>query len=338
MADLLGADPRRHRVRPQHDPADLRPLPGRWPRPGGPGTRWWSPGSTTTPTSGPGCYAAEAAGATVRWVDFDPATGELTPQARGRGADRAHPAGRRSPARPTCIGTRPDVRADRRPGARGRRPAVRGRRAPDRARAGRRRRARRGLLRLLAVQVPRPALRRARRASRTCSSSCTRTSCCPPPRRSRSASSYGTLPYELLAGHDGRGRLPRRPGAGALRRPAAGPDRRDDRHRGARGPAAGPDRAARPGPARGDRLVPGRTAHPDPAADLRRPGRGGRVPASWPTLGVNAPAGSFYALEAVALAGPGRRRRPADRPGALHQRRRRRPAARRPGRVRPRNP
>src|SRR2546423_1721735 len=119
-----------------------------------------------------------------------------------------------------------------------------------------------------------------------------------------------------------------RPVALALRRPARGPDRRDDRHRGARGPAQGPDRAARQGPARSHRLVPGRAAHPDPAADLRRPGRRGRVPA--PGQAERERAGRFFLRpRGVALAGPGRRRRPADRPGALQQRRRRQPAARR---------
>ena len=41
LADLLGADPRGHRVRAELHPADLRPERGRWPRSGGPATRSW---------------------------------------------------------------------------------------------------------------------------------------------------------------------------------------------------------------------------------------------------------------------------------------------------------
>ena len=55
-------------------------------------------------------------------------------------------------------------------------------------------RPRRRLLRLLAVQVLRPAPRRARRATRRCSRPCTRTSCCPRPTRCRSGSSSARCP------------------------------------------------------------------------------------------------------------------------------------------------
>ena len=57
-------------------------------------TRSWSPGSTTTRTCGRGCRPPSAAGATVRWAEFDPATGEL-PAAAVRGPGRrADPVGR----------------------------------------------------------------------------------------------------------------------------------------------------------------------------------------------------------------------------------------------------
>ena len=40
--------------------------------------RSWFPGSTTTRTSARGCWPPQAAGATVHWIAFDPETGELT--------------------------------------------------------------------------------------------------------------------------------------------------------------------------------------------------------------------------------------------------------------------
>ena len=108
----------------------------------------------------PWVIAAERAGATVRLADFDPDTAELTPAHVAAQLSAAHPPGRahrrvepvRHPSRP---------RHDRGPRARRRRAAVRRRRAPDRPRVGRHRRARRRPVRLLAVQVLRPALRRA---------------------------------------------------------------------------------------------------------------------------------------------------------------------------------
>ena len=93
MADLLGADPGgivfgRSMTQLTFDFA--RTL-----------AKTWRPGDEVVVTRldhdanvRPWVLAAEAAGATVRWVDFDPATGELTAGRRRRGADRAHPAGR----------------------------------------------------------------------------------------------------------------------------------------------------------------------------------------------------------------------------------------------------
>ena len=76
MADLLGCDPSgvvfgRSMTQLTYDVA--RALAKQW----GPGTTLWSPGSTTTATSGRGCRPAEAVGATVRWAEFDKETGEL---------------------------------------------------------------------------------------------------------------------------------------------------------------------------------------------------------------------------------------------------------------------
>ena len=147
----------------------------------------------------PWVQAAQARGATVRWADLDPATGELEPAAVAAVLSRAHAAGgghrrlepHRHPAR------RP---GDHRPGARGRRAGLRRRRAPHRARPGRRRRPRRRPLRLLAVQVPRPApgLRRRRRPEllETLHPDKLLPSTDAVPERFE----LGTLPYELLAG------------------------------------------------------------------------------------------------------------------------------------------
>ena len=61
----------------------------------------WGPGDEVVVTRldhdanvRPWVQAAAAAGATVRWAEFDPATGELVRGRRGRRAVPAHPAGR----------------------------------------------------------------------------------------------------------------------------------------------------------------------------------------------------------------------------------------------------
>ena len=117
----------------------------------------------------PWLLAAERVGATVRWVDFDPATAELdldqleavlTPRTRLVAVTGAS----------NLLGTDPGSPADRRAGPPGRGAAVGGRRPPGRPRprrSGCPRRRRRGLL---AVQVlrsaPRGAGRRPRPAGR----------------------------------------------------------------------------------------------------------------------------------------------------------------------------
>ncbi|HEX3962031.1 MAG TPA: aminotransferase class V-fold PLP-dependent enzyme, partial [Trebonia sp.] len=58
----------------------------------------------------PWVYAAEAAGATLRWAEFDPATGELSPQAVAAVlSDRTRLVAVTGAS--NLIGTRPDVRA-----------------------------------------------------------------------------------------------------------------------------------------------------------------------------------------------------------------------------------
>ena len=142
--------------------------------------------------------AAERAGATVRWVDFDPETGELDAGAGGRGPDRAH-AGRRGHRRLEPDRHPPGHRGDRRPGPRRGRAAARRRRALHGPRGRRRRGARRGHLRVLAVQVPRPALRRARRAAGAPRATAARQAGAGE-RAIPERFELGTLPYELLAG------------------------------------------------------------------------------------------------------------------------------------------
>ncbi len=141
----------------------------------------------------PWVQAAAAVGATVRWIDFDPATGEVDPDSVDRCPHRTHPPRRRhrrvQPDRHQAAAAGDRRRRPRRRGARPRR-----RRALRRAPVRRRRRPRGRLLRLLALQVPRPALRRARRRTRSSSPRCGRTSCCPPPTRCRSGSSSARCP------------------------------------------------------------------------------------------------------------------------------------------------
>ena len=107
------------------------------------------------------------------------------------------------------IGTRPAARRDRGPGARGRRPAVRRRRAPDRARAGRRRGAGRGLLHLLAVQVPRPALRRAGGVAGAAGDAAPRQAAAVVGRGARALRARHAA-LRAAGRHHGGGRLPRR--------------------------------------------------------------------------------------------------------------------------------
>ena len=131
--------------------------------------------------------AAEPADATVRWVDFDPATGELTVETVTAAlTDRTRLVA--VTAASNLLGTRPDVRAIAAAAhAVGALVYVDGVHL-HRPRPRRRGRARRRLLRLLALQVLRPAPRRAGRRPRLLDG-CGRTSCCPPPTRCPSGSS-----------------------------------------------------------------------------------------------------------------------------------------------------
>ena len=146
--------PARHRVRAVDDGADLRHGPHPVARAGGPATRSSCRASTTTPTSGPGSIAAERAGATVRWLGFDPVTAELD-DVRPLLTDRTRLVA--VTAASNLFGTRPDVAGGRAGGPRGRRAGVRRRGPPRRARAGRPGRPRGGPAGLLAVQVLRAA-------------------------------------------------------------------------------------------------------------------------------------------------------------------------------------
>ena len=94
MADLLGADPRgivfgRSATQLTFDLS--RTLAAGW----GPGDEVVVTRLDHDANVRPWVQAAEAAGATVRWIDFDPATGELDRGRRRRRAHRADPAGRR---------------------------------------------------------------------------------------------------------------------------------------------------------------------------------------------------------------------------------------------------
>ena len=294
-------------------------------------TRSWSPGSTTTPTSGPGCTPRERAGATVRWADFDPATGELAAGGVARRALAAHPAGR---------GHR-RVQPDRHPAGRARRSPT----SPTRS-------ARccyvdgvhltahaavdvealgadfyacspyKFLGPHCGVLAAAPALLETLHPHKLL----------PVDRRRPRALRAGHAALRAARRHDRGRRLPRRPGAPA---PATAGDRvlrAHGRGRGARGPAARPHRGRPRGAARGHACY-ARAAHRTPTLLLTFDGRA--LPRSLRVAGrarrQRARPASFYALEASRQARPGRRRRAADRAGALLRRRRRRPAAGRPG-------
>ena len=207
--------------------------------------------------------AAEAVGATVRWIAFDPATGELTAD------DVAAVLTERTrlvavTGASNLIGTRPPIAEIAAPRARGRRAAGRGRRAPDRARADRRGRTGRGLLHLLALQVPRAALRRAGGRAGPAGD--------PLPRQAaavvrRGAGALRARHAALRAArrHDGGRRLPGR-ALPRRRQPAGAAGRRDDHPRGVRGRAARAPRGGAHRAARRPRVVPGRAPDADRAA------------------------------------------------------------------------
>ena len=266
---------------------------------------------------------------------FDPATGELTADDVAEVLTDAHEAGRGhrrlQPDRHPAAGRR-----DRRAGARGRRAAGRRRRAPHRARAGRRRRAGRRLLHLLAVQVPRPALRRAGRGAGAAGDAARRPSCCRRPTPSPSGSSSAPCPTSCWPGR----RRPSTSSPGS--RPAGGTRRerlvaamtaleeyedelREHLEAGLRGAARRPA------------VVAGRAPDADAAAHLRRARDAADAYRFLAERGVNAPAGLVLRDRGQPLARPRRRRRPAGRARALQRPGRRRPPARRPAGV-PRRP
>ena len=110
----------------------------------------------------PWIQAAERAGVTVRWLRLDPATAELDLSVARRGDHRPHPA-RRGHRRLQPARHPPAGRPHRAARARGRCAGLRRRGAPRRPRGARPRGDGRRPPGLLALQVLRPALRRARR-------------------------------------------------------------------------------------------------------------------------------------------------------------------------------
>ena len=137
----------------------------------------------------------------------------------------------------------------------------------------------------------------------------------------------GTLPYELLAGTTAAVDF-----IAGLDRPdrvaARAHRRRVRRRRRARGRPAHPHREGAAGSARRHHPLAGRATHPDPAAHLRRPRPGRGVPLPRRARGQRA-GRHVLRLRARAAARHLARRRAADRPGALQRRLRRRPVARR---------
>ena len=235
----------------------------------------WGPGDEVVVTRldhdanvRPWVIAAEAAGATVRWVEFDPATGELTADdVAAVLSDRTRLVAVTGAS--NLIGTRPPVAAIADlVHAAGALLDVDGvhltAHAPVDVRGARRR-----LLHLLAVQVPRPALRSA--GGRT--------------------GAAGDAGAGQAAAVDGRGARAVRAGHAALRAAWPAPRRRstswpasadgdrhaaraaaglDGRRRGVRGRAAGRPRGGAGRAARRDAVVPGRAPDAHPAAHVRR--------------------------------------------------------------------
>ena len=187
------------------------------------------------------------------------------------------PCSDRAPARRRDGRVEPDRdaaarRCDRPPRPRRRRAAVRRRRALHRPRAGRRRRPRCRLLHLLAVQVPRSALRRARRRSRAPRGPRARQAAAVDDGRARAL--RARHPAVRADGGRGRGcRLPRR-----ARTPALDGTRRQSSRRGVccdrppRVGVAGRDRGRTGRHRRYHRLLPSGVPHTDAVGRLRRPG------------------------------------------------------------------
>ena len=281
MADLLGADPRgivfgRSATQLTFDLA--RTLAAGW----GPGDEVVVTRLDHDANVRPWVLAAEAAGATVRWIAFDPATGELTAD------DVAAVLTERTrlvavTGASNLIGTRPPVAEiaalvhDA-----GALLAVDGvhltAHAPVDVRGPRR-----GLLHLLAVQVPRPALRRAGRGAGPAGDARAGQAAAVVATRSPSGSSSARCPTSCWPARRRRSTSsPASPRADGTPARAAG--RLDDRRsRRTRTGCASTSRRGSPScPAS---ALWSRAAHrtPDPAAHLRRPGRRRRLPRSSPS-------------------------------------------------------
>ena len=306
--------PRRHRLRAQHDPADLRlrAHPGQGLGSGRRGRR--HPARPRRQRAAVGASPPRPSGATVRWADFDPATGELDAE-RGRPAcsSRAHPAGRghrrlqpdRHPARPAR-----DRRARCTPS--GALLYVDGVHLHRARRGRRRRRSGADFFACSPYKFLGPALRRPRRPTRGARAARPGQAAARRPTRCRSGSSSGTLPYELMAGTTAA--------VDFLADLATGAGGRRSRRRAARRrrwPRSRQHEDAAAGPARGRAAqLPGVTLYsraarrtPTAAGHVRAATTRSRVRHFLAERGVNAPAGSFYALRGVAPARP--RRRPA---------------------------
>ena len=300
----------------------------------------WSPGDEVVVTRldhdsniRPWIQAADRAGATVRWADFDPATGELTPDDVGAVlSERTRLVA--VTAASNLIGDPPDDRR-RSPGAThgAAGAAVRRRRA---LRGARLRRSRRGSAptsssaRPYKFLGPHHGVLTSR--PRNCWSPCTPTNCCRPPTRSPSGSNWARCrtncspapppPIDVLAGLSGA----RRAGG---RRPSACIGLRGDRA--TRGSAAANGSEA------GLAELPGvtvrsRAARRTPTLLLTFDGREAADASVYlADRGVHAPAGSFYALEASRHLGLGDTGGLRRRALAVQRQGRRRPAAGGPG-------
>ena len=296
-ADLLGADPRGIVYGRSATQLDVRLLPPPGQDLGDRATRSSSAGSTTTPTCGRGCRRPSAPGATVRWVELDPATAELDAGEHRCRHHRPHPA-RRGDRGIQSARHQAGRARHRRPRPRRRRARLRRRRALRRARAGRRR--------------PRsaPTSSCARRTS-----SSGRTARCSPPhprcsRPSRPTSSRRRRTTCPSGSSSARCRTRSWPGVTAAVDFLAGiaPGRATDapraaarlaaRGRRARAADAAADRGgSRRARRRGDPVVARRRAHARPCSSPSPGRRTGDAYGFLAARDVLAPAGDFYAIE-----------------------------------------
>ena len=231
------------------------------------------------------------------------------------------------------IGTRPPDLPDRRTGPRGRGPALGRRRARDGPRLGGHRPARRRLLGVLAVQVPRAALRRARGRSRAARDAAPGQAAALGRGRARAVRARNAA-LRAARGDDRRGRLPRLARSHRRTRPATAGTAL------VAGMAAVHERTRRPCRARletgaarhtrGERLQQrARPAHPDAAVHRRGPRPPGD-PARASRSGASTPRpGTSTRSSAPATSGLGDTGGVRVGLAPYTQRRRRRPAAQR---------